>query len=216
MNRQTLGLCAVGIVLGLAAMPRPSLASITNLGVTGGGLDQGQLCLTTASCPGSPTYSWASGGLVSGSFTYDSSSGTASFSLELTQNASFGGETLLAGSTFSGSSVPVTLSALGSYQEITQSGAPLNGVANLLFNPGLSMIQGTPEISALSCTLGLTVDTCGVSLGANGLEVGPDAGGKNYNGFLTFDVTATPVPLPGAAWLLLSGLAFVARRKQRA
>jgi hypothetical protein len=218
--RCSFGIYAFMLIAALAAAPHASMASTITLGVTGLGLDQGELCLTTASsCPGSPSFSWSTGGggLVSGDFVYNSTAGTASFSLVLTTNASFGGETLLAGSTFSGAGVQVTSTSLGGgLSEITQSGAPINGTANLLWNPGLAMIQGAPAISGLSCTLGAASDVCGVSLGAGGLVVGPDANGNNYNGFLTFDVTTVPVPLPASAWLLLSGLALLARRARAA
>ena len=204
---------SLALIAALAFAPR-SMAATVNLGVTGGGLDQGEFCLTTAACPGSPTFSWSSGGLVSGTFTYDSAASTVSFTLDLTSNASFGGETLLAGSTFSASNVPVQLSTSGTLTEITQSGAPLNGTANLLLSPGLAMIQGTPAISSLSCSLNQNTDLCGVSFGAGGLEVGPDGSGHKYNGFLTFDVETVPVPLPGALGLMLCGLAILARRRQ--
>lgn len=210
----------VASMLMLAAVPNAATAATVVLGITGGpGLDQGQLCLTTQLCPGSPAYQWVSGGAVAGSFSYDSSAGTASFSMTLTQNASFGAETLLAGSTFSASNVQVNLTPLGSGQMITQTGAPINGSANLLFSPALSMLQATPAISGLSCTLGFATEVCGVSLGSTGLVVGPDSNGKNYSTFLTFNVNATPVPLPAALPLLLSGigaLGAVARRRRRA
>jgi hypothetical protein len=225
MARRTcaLAFAKVGLVaslLTLAIVPGAATAATVVLGVSGGpGLDQGQLCLSTQLCPGNPTYQWASGGAVSGSFSYDSTAGTASFSLTLTQNAIFGAETLLAGSTFSGSNVQVNQAALGSGQMITQTGAPINGSANLLFNPSLSMVQATPVISGLSCTLGFSTNVCGVSLGSTGLVVGPDSGGNNYSAFLTFNVNATPVPLPAALPLLLSGFGAIgafARRRRRA
>ncbi len=212
------GTGALALLLGALSLPHGASAA-TVLGVVGGpGLDQGQLCTTGLLCPGNPAFQWQSGGAVSGSITYDSLAGKADFAFTLTQDASFGGETLLAGSTFSASNIAVNLSALGSGQMITQTGAPISGTANLLFNPGLAMTQGTPAISGFSCTLGFGTDVCGVSLGSTGLVVGPDAGGKSYSSFLTFNVNVTPVPLPAALPLLLSGLgaagAFVRRRRR--
>jgi hypothetical protein len=195
---------AAGLVL---AGPRAAEAATLVYSVGGPGLDQGQLCPSTLLCPGNPAYSWQSGGQVSGTITYDSTAGTASFSFLLTQNASFGGETLLSGSTFSGSNIPVALSALGAGQQITQTGALVSGSANLLFSPSLSMQQNSPVISAFSCTLFPGNNLCGVSLGSTGLVSGPDGSGNSYSAFLTFNVTAAPVPLPAGFGLLGSGLA---------
>jgi hypothetical protein len=201
---------AIALGVGLIAAS-PSHASIIQLNVSGGsGLDQGDLCATTtgpACSSTNATFELAGGAAAVGSFSYNSSADTVSFTLTLTQNANFGAETLLAGSTFSGSAVPVALSTLSkTTQQITQTGSPLDGTASLSFSPGLAMIEGTPAISALSCSLGSKVDTCAVSLGAGGLEVGPDASGVDYNTFLTFNVNAVPVPLPASAWLLLLGV----------
>ncbi len=201
----------LALVLGFGLLPKTSRASIITLDVNGGyGLDQGDLCATTSgqTCPTDPTYTLSGSAAVSGSFTYNTVSELASFTLTLTRNADFGGEQMLAGSSFSGSGVSVQLTQLNATtQEITQIGGPVNGVAsNVTFNPGLATIQGAPAISGLSCTIGSGTDVCGVSLGAGGLEFGPDANGISYNSFLTFNVNALPVPLPGAGWLLLTGI----------
>lgn len=210
-------LCAAAMALGMIGAPLLAQASVIQLGVTGLGLDQGDLCATTntVACPASPTLTLASGTTptASGSFSYNTVADTVNFTLTLTQSASFGSETLLAGSTFSGSAVPVTLSPLGkSSEEITQNPGAINGTASWSFSPSLTPILSTPAISALSCTLGSKVDVCGVSLGAGGLEAGPDAGGTSYNAFLTFNVDVIPVPLPASAWLLLSGVGGILLR----
>jgi hypothetical protein len=84
------------------------------------------------------------------------------------------------------------------------------------FNPGLAAVLNAPAISGLTCSFGTGSDQCGVSLGAAGLEVGPDSKGVNYSAFLTFNVDVAPVPLPAAAWLMISGLGYLAafRRKR--
>ena len=152
---------------------------------------------------------------MGGSFDYNPVANTIGFSLTLLANATFESETLLKGSVFSASGVPVGQSSLGGGAiEVTQNGAA-TGLATLSFNPGLPMILGAPVISGLTCSFGTASDQCGVSLGAGGLEVGPDANMTDYNAFLTFNVDVAPVPLPAAAWLMLSGLGYLTAFKRR-
>ena len=214
-----IALSTLAVVLGLVLAPRPSLAVTVDV-IGGPGLDQGALCLTGLLCPGtSPAFSlMGAGNPANGSFVYTPGTpgtGTVSFTLTLTSNVSFGSETLLAGSSFSAAGVPVSVTSLGKGAvELDQSGAA-SGLASVSFSPGLPAIQDAPAISGLTCSIGTGSDQCGVSMGSAGLEVGP-AGAQDYNAFLTFNTNVAPVPLPAAAWLMLSGLGcFAALRRKR-
>jgi hypothetical protein len=71
----------------------------------------------------------------------------------------------------------------------------------MLFN--WNGIQGIPILNIMDCGLGNTGDTCsGVD---TPMQVGPFAGSA-----FRFDGVVSAVPVPGAAWLMLSGLAGIA------
>jgi hypothetical protein len=196
------GACLLGL-LG-ASDASASIITLTVQSASGTGLTQGAVCSTSSgqTCPTDPTFAMTGSYPVSGTFTINTSSDTASFSLTLTQNATFGSETLAEGSTFSGSGI--NISDNGS--SVSQVGGAVNGTANFLFS-GLSTLEGTPAISAFNCTLGERVNSCGLSLGPNGTLL-EDSSSNQYDSFLTFNVNTT-VPLPAALWSLLGGSALL-------
>lgn len=213
-----IGTLAALTVSGALAASLPQVAHALTLGVTGGaGLDQGALCLIGQPCPPGTTTATSLAGAapVTGSFVYNPITQTVSFSLTLTSNASFGTETLLAGSSFSAANVAVSPSIAGTTTLLTQTLSAATGTANATFNAPLAAISTTPSVTGLSCLIVGSTGTCGVSLGASGLQYGTGAPASTYNAFLTFNTNVTPVPLPASAWLLitgLGGLGFVRRR----
>ncbi len=205
---------AAALALGWLIVPQASSASV--LDVTGGnGLDSGALCDLGQLCPSTPVFNWSSGGAVTGSFNY--TPGTVAFTLTTTAPTYFGGEELLAGATFSGS-VPVGVTTSGGFETLAQSLTPsANGsTTGVVFSPGLSVTQNTPLLTALRCQILISNGngTCTVSVGSpngaspNMLEL-TDPSNNNYSAIFAFSTNVSTVPVPAAAWLMLSGLGGV-------
>jgi hypothetical protein len=218
---------AVGAVfaltLGATLVPRTSFA--TTVDVTGGGLDAGGLCAIGAICPSNPIdgYTYSSGGAVSGSLDFNSSTDTADFTFTLTTNTYFGGEELAAGSTFAATGISVTVTPGTHGTETISLATPSTDASatNVNFvSPALGVTANAPLLSALTCSLTSTGGQCGVSLGsvngaANSLLLS-DGSNNDYNAYLTFNVNVAPVPIPAALPLLLSGVAgFAAWARRR-
>ncbi len=196
--------------------------------VSGGGLDGGALCTIGAICPTNPVngYAYSSGGAATGTLTYNPGTDVANFTFVLSANTFFGTEELMAGSSFSATAIPVTVTTSGGVQTISLASPPLDATTNNVqfISPALTMIENNPSLSAFQCQLTSASGQCGVSLGSvngsgNALEF-VDANNKDYNAYLTFNVNVVPVPVPAALPLLLSGLAglgaMAVRRTQRA
>jgi hypothetical protein len=211
-------LAAAALTLALGAVTTGASAA-TTLGVTGGaGLDGGALCTSGGFfCPttGDLTFS-GSGYPVTGSFTYDSATNQLGFSLGLSQAVTFSGggvsETFNAGTTFTGSGITVGAPS-GTGGTVSASNVTGDSAATIYY---LTSASSTPQtlndpsvfIASVSCqTIGPS-QQCGLILGeagSNEVPVGPISG-QNYGGVLDFNVSVTPVPLPAAGYLLLSGL----------
>jgi hypothetical protein len=198
-------LTAAAVLLVMGTLPR-AFAAVITLNVfpaAGYGLTQGAVCSTSSgfTCPADPAFALTASDPVSGSFTINTATDTASFNLTLSQSATFGAETLAAGSSFSGSGIDVTVSGT----QASQTGAAVNGSAGVSFS-GLTALASTPAISAFNCTLGSRFDVCGLSLGPSGTLL-QDAASNQYDSFMTFNVETEAVPLPASLWSLLAGCA---------
>jgi hypothetical protein len=226
--KSTLGVSA--LVLGVAAFAQASHASQVIAVVPGPGstLDVGSLCLTSSALCNGPGTNATDLDLASpfpgitGDFVYTpttATTGTISFTLTLTSNATFGSQVMLAGSTFTGTAINVSFSQSGSGKNLTDSINEIGqatGSASVSFASGLPVIENTPTITNLSCSFTASGGLCGVDLGGSnatpsGLQFGPDPSnsGAMYNGFLGFDANVKPVPLPPSLWLMLGGLGLI-------
>jgi len=208
------------LALALGAAPGRAFASTLTMAVTGGpGLDGGALCTSGGFlCPTSGDLALsASSNPVSGSFTYDSTlNQITSFSLTLSEAVTFSGggvsETFNAGTTFIGSSIPVS-APTGAGGTVSASNISSGAAATLYYVTSAVSTQQTlvdPSVflSSISCqTIGPS-QQCGLILGTAGANEVPagSISGQGYGGVLDFNVNVSTVPLPAAAWLLISGL----------
>ena len=194
------------IALGLASVPLRGSASLITLGVLGGaGLDDGQICLTGPLCPGNPLLTLTTEGAVSGSFVYDDVANTVSFTLTLLAPAVFTGggppATLLPGTVFSASGIPVLKIPSGGGYELIQIGTATGVVAPVGWGAPYSQVVGTPDVSSLDCLVD-TGSQCGFSLGAGGNII--TDGVTPYQVLETFNVV---VPEPATLAIVGVGLA---------
>lgn len=203
----------MALVAALAVSMVSSRAPALTLPVTGGpGMDQGQVCPTASLCPGTPFLTLIGTAAVSGSFTYNSGPSTVDFTLTLTAPASFGAVSVLAGSQFVASGVPVTTAPLGGGAYVISQIAPSNAGVAVALSPAFPLLANTPAVSGLMCTVGTGADQCGVSLGPGGFTIDASPIGI-FDAFVTFNVN---VPEPTTALLLVSGLgglAYASRRR---
>jgi len=225
-GRSTRYAFGAGLALAICTALAPQASSASTVAVTGGGLDAGGLCAIGAICPSTPIngYAYSSGGGVSGSLDYNSSTDQADFTFTLTSNTYFGAEELLAGSTFSATGIAITLTSGTHGTETLSLATPSVDGSTTGVNfvsPALGVTENNPLLSALTCSLTATGGQCGVSLGsvngaANSLLL-VDGSNNAYNAYLTFNVNVTPVPISPALPLMLSGIALLgvmARRRQ--
>ena len=187
--------------------PVPAAAATFHLPVIGGpGLYQGAICVAPRSCPDQADVLLQAPAGVSGSFTYDSDTGTVDFSLTLMETADLVVVLGYAGTTFSAASVPVVETPLGDGSfEILQSEpatADLSLYANVLnFNP----FDTSAALQGLSCVVGLAPgDFCSFTLSFRVPEV--------YDVFLGF---STQVPEPATSLLVAGGVTAMAAARRR-
>jgi len=214
-----------GAAAGLLALAPGAHAS--TLSVSGGnGLDGGELCAAgNFTCPATPIVGDVQLGLsgsdpVTGSFSFNPLLDQLSFSLTLTQNATFTdgthSEVLQAGSSFTGTNLSVSAPAPGDPSGRV-SGSGGIAAASLYINSALVPGNGSVLVQSISCTTAVA-GQCGLQLGGlgGGLSVDPIAG-ASYIADLTFNVNVTPVPLPAGLPMLLcgfAGLGLFARRRR--
>jgi len=198
----------------LALTIASSSAYALALPVTGGpGVDYGELCTTGSLCPGTPTFTLVGTAAVTGSFTYNVGPGTVDFVLTLVAPASFGGASLLPGSTFSAVGVPVITAPLGGGAFIIAQSGPATGVAApLLLAPAFPILAAVPDVSGLTCSVGTGADQCGVLLGAGGLTIDASPFFGIYDAYLSINVN---VPEPTTLVLVLAGFGGLALRGGR-
>jgi hypothetical protein len=211
------------LLLSLATAGVASSSQALTLPVLGGpGLDGGAVCDADDVCPGLPLAWLQSAAAVVGSFTYDEGTSTVDFTLTLIQDAVFSDEDQLslayvAGTTFSANDVPVTTSPVGGGGlAITQAGPATGSASPFLLSVGVggsTILETSPVVTGLTCTVFSFAGHCGVALGPSGLVY--TLSGEAAHSYVAFNVA---VPEPGTLLLLASGIAGLAHvsRSRRA
>jgi hypothetical protein len=208
------------LLLSFATMVLANSSQALTLPVIGGpGLDGGAVCDADDVCPGLPL-AWLQGpAAVYGSFTYDAGTNTVDLTLTLTEDAVFSDNDQLslayvAGTTFSANDVPVNTSPVGGGGlSITQAGAATGSVSPFYLSVGVggsAILETTPVVTGLTCTVFPYAGHCGVSFGPSGLVY--TLSGEPAHSFVSFNVA---VPEPGTVLLLATGIAGLACRSRR-
>jgi len=207
-----------------------NLTSSSDLAGASSGSPSG-FCAPGAACPTSATYALGANVPITGTISIDATTSQMTFDLVLGQNATFnspssGSLTVDAGSSFVASSgAPVGVSIYSTTKKGVTTETVLPGTATytalstLVLPAGVTETANQPILSGLDCSfVAGSSGTCGFVLGA------PDTGAANilqvnnggtYDGILSFNLSMTPVPLPGSLWLMagsLGGLVLFRRR----
>jgi len=204
------------IALGFTWVSTPASAALITMPVTGGaGIDVGDICLSTNTCPTTPAFTLsASVNPVTGTFVYDTVANTLSFTLMNSAPVGFGPApfpTLAALQTFTGSAPVLALPLGGGALNLVSNG---NGSATV--SPAawsfVTNVTNTPTVTSVNCSVGTGADQCGFALGPGGWTVSD--GTNTYNVYLVLNVNT--VPEPGTIAMVgmgLAGLVVAGRRR---
>jgi hypothetical protein len=219
VGRHVVPTACVALLAGAVALPSQVLADTVyqfNLGsgsiIASGNPSTSAFCTVGSACPGtSPADPLSANDPLSGTVTYDATTGTVAYDLSLTANASFGSIVIEQNSQLaaSGLAVSATTRSNGSITLLENGSGAGNEKDVLSFNVGTTLIQDAPIISGLQCsfTAGFGGGTCGFLLSPTSTSaLAVSNGGTTYDGALSINaVGLTPVPLPASIWLLLGG-----------
>jgi hypothetical protein len=210
----SMSLLGVGV---LALRPMTAAAdTILSFDLTSGSVLAGNattpptaFCVTSSSCPSTPTFALDSNDPLSGTLSVDVTNDTMSFDVTLTQNATLGSLTLDAGSSFVATDIAVQVAKSGSTYTIAPPTIAASVAANLLLSSGFTETESSPNIPGIECSVKSSGGSCSLTIGtalggANSLEIAQS--GTSYNGVMSISANLTPVPLPASGLLLVSGL----------
>jgi hypothetical protein len=231
MKKVGVSILAAAVLASIALMaPRTAAAdTILSFDLTSGSVLAGNpavpvsaFCVTSSNCPGvSPPFSLSSSEPLSGTVSFDLTTGAMSFDLTLTQNAVFGGLTVDAGSTLVMNPQLVTFGTTVKNGVTTYNFSPGSFAetvtANLILPSGFTETAGTPTMPGIQCSATTATGSCSLLIGTPLTGLGAltiAQGGTSYNGVLSVGTNLTPVPLPPSVWLMLGGLGCLGLMKR--